>query len=405
MTFKERPAIGDAHLWSRRKLMIGMAVAASSVTAPAFPGHAAPTRAMMATSAGSCSTPPALRDGLSTAAPAETGFDAAALCNALQGVHDGPANIHSVLVMRHGKLVAELYRSGSDRSIYSLWSSRVSFDRTDRHDMRSISKSVVSLLYGILLSRGEVPGIDTPVSSLYPELPEYDDVSRRAIRIRHLLTMTMGLEWNEPSPVNRASSTDEAGLFFRQCAYSYVFSRDIVALPGQQFTYSGGATAVLAEIMVRATKRPLRNIAREELFKPLGIADWEWIGNIYGTPAAAAGLRLKPRDLMKIGVMMLDQGRWHGRQIVPAAWIAQSTKPDIITEPVGGYGFQWWSTSSAWRGKKLMVTEAIGNGGQRLFLVPALDLAVVTTAGDYNDPAISTPLNQLLQQIVGAIQS
>jgi CubicO group peptidase (beta-lactamase class C family) len=76
-----------------------------------------------------------------------------------------------------------------------------------------------------------------------------------------------------------------------------------------------------------------------------------------------------------------------------------------MTDPVGGYGFQWWSISTPRQGKELAVTAAIGNGGQRLFLVPDLDLSVVTTAGDYNDPAISGPLNQILQQIVGAIQN
>jgi CubicO group peptidase (beta-lactamase class C family) len=405
MTFRASPSFGDAHLWSRRKVTMGIAVAASSVAAPAFFSHAAPQPAMPSASTGSCHAPLDIEDGLNTAASAETGVDPAALCTALDSVRNGSTNIHSVLVARRGKIIAELYCSGSDRSIYSLWSSRVDFHQAEKHDMRSISKNVVSLLYGILLARGEVPDIETPVASLYSEYPELNDAPRQAIRIRHLLTMTTGLEWNEPSPVYRASSNDETGLLYRECAYRYVFDRDVVAPPGYRFAYSGGATAVLAEIMVRTTKKPLCDLAREELFEPLGITDWEWIKNLHGTPLAAAGLRMKPRDLMKIGVMMLDRGRWQGRQVVPAAWIAQSTKPHIMTDPVGGYGFQWWSISTPRQGKELAVTAAIGNGGQRLFLVPDLDLSVVTTAGDYNDPAISGPLNQILQQIVGAIQN
>jgi CubicO group peptidase (beta-lactamase class C family) len=400
MTSGERSPFGEtsSHKWNRRTFLKGLAIASAGTGAPvilrfggsyaAVPGY--DTRL----------APPALDDGLRVAAPSAVGFDAGALSGVLQGVHGGSANTHSVLVFRQGKLVAELYRPGSDRTIYSLWSSHVNFERTDRHDMRSISKSIVSLLYGILLARREVPGIETPVTSLYPEYTGLDDPSRRSIRIRHLLNMTAGLEWTEPSPVRRASSTDESGLFFRRCAYSYVFSRDVVAAPGQRFLYSGGATAVVAEIMERATKRSLRDIARVELFGPLGIADWEWAGNIYGTPLAAAGLRLRPRDLMKIGAMMLARGRWLDRQVAPADWIAQSTAPNIATAPLGGYGFQWWSMPVISKERKFIVTAAIGNGGQRLFLLPDLDLAVVMTGGGYNDPAIGVPLNRTLQQIV-----
>lgn len=344
-------------------------------------------------------------DGLAAAPPSALGIDAGALSAILNGVRNGPANIHSLIVMRHGKLASELYRSGADRSIYSLSASERSFTPADRHDMRSISKSVVGLLYGILLDRGAVPDIETPVASLYPECRDLDDAARRAIRIRHLLTMTAGLDWSEPSPVRRATSTEEVGLALRPCAYSYVFGHDVAAPPGTQFTYSGGLTAVLGEIIARSTKRSLREIADEDLFTPLGIHDWEWIGDIYGKPMAPQGLRLRPRDLMKIGAMMLAGGRWHERRIVPADWIARSTQPIIATAPVGGYGFQWWSMTVPRNRRNLPVHAAIGNGGQRLFLVPDLDLAVVTTAGDYGDPAIARPLNDILHAVVAAVSA
>lgn len=342
------------------------------------------------------------RDGLEIGEPLELGFDPN-FQTVLRKVQDGASNTHGVLVMRHGKLVAELYRAGFDRSIYSLLATRKQFGPTDRHDMRSISKSVVSLLYGILLARGEAPDVDVPVPSLFPDCPDLDDAPRRSIRIRHLLTMTAGLDWTEPSPVRRVSSNDETALVYRPCAYRYVFGRDIVAPPGETFTYSGGLTAVLAEIIARSTKRPLRDVARDDLFAPLGIVDWEWTGNLYGDPLAQAGLRLKPRDLMKIGAMMLAEGRWQERQVVPADWIARSTKPDIFTRPLGGYGFQWWTTTTSWKDRPLPVVAAIGNGGQRLFLVRDLDLAVVMTAGDYNDPAINAPLKKIFDEIVGTV--
>ena len=384
----------------RRDFLI-KAIAAPFVLAS--PSFAATNIDPAAAALGGDLTPSPVSDGLGIAAPSDLNFDATALHRVLEVVQGGSTNIHSVLVLRHGKLAAELYRPGTDRSIYSLWSSRKSFASADFHDMRSISKSVVGLLYGILLDRGEVPGIETSVSSLYPEYPALHDTARRAILVRHLLSMTAGLEWTEPSPVRRASSTDETGLALRSCSYSYVFAREIVASPGAQFTYSGGLTSVLAEIMARSTKRSLRQIVDDELFAPLGIVDWEWVGDVYGRPMAAAGLRLKPRDLAKLAAMMLARGEWQGRRVVPADWIAQSIKPSIETAPVGGYGFQWWSMTTRWKDKDLPATVAIGNGGQRLFLVPDLDLALVTTAGDYGDPAIAAPLDAILHSIVMAV--
>lgn len=351
-------------------------------------------------------TPAPVTDDLAIETSSALGIDAKALHSVLDEVQGGTANIHSVLVLRHGKLAAELYRTGFDRSLYSLWASRRQFAQADLHDMRSVSKSIVGLLYGILLDRGEVPGLDISVSSLYPEYPALNDAARGAICIRHLLTMTAGLEWTEPSPVRRAMWTDEIELVLRPCAYSYVFQRDMVAPPGTLFTYSGGLTAVLAEIMERSTKRSLRQIAEEHLFVPLGITDWEWVGDIYGKPLAPIGLRLRPRDLMKLGAMMLAGGQWQGRQIVPADWIARSTAPSIATAPVGGYGFQWWSITTRWKDRDLSVTTAIGNGGQRLFLVPDLDLAVVTTAGGYGDPAITVPTtNAVLHAVVRTVSA
>lgn len=349
------------------------------------------------------STPTPAANTLPVEAPSALGIDAKVLQAILDDVQGGGHNIHSLLVLRHGKLAAELYRRGSDRSLYSLWSSRRQFTRADLHDMRSVSKGIVGLLYGILLHQGAVPAIDTPVSSLYPQVRALNDDARQAICICHLLTMTAGLEWTEPSPVRRASWTDEIGLAISPSAYRCVFQRDVVAKPGSVFTYSGGLTAVLAEIMERSTQRPLHQIARESLFEPLGISDFEWIADVTGKPMAAAGLRLRPRDLITIGAMMLKGGEWQGRQIVPAEWIAQSTTPHIKTAPVGGYGYQWWSMTTQWKGKDLAVAAAIGNGGQRLFLVPHLDLALVSTAGDYGDPAIAAPLNAILHSVVKAV--
>lgn len=385
--------------WSIVALVSIIAIWVFGSSGSVYPGTSA------VSSIAACAAPQDRQDGLRTADASIVGNEGSPLCAVLTRIGNGQFNIHSLLVARHGHLVAELYRAGPDRSVYSLWSSYSTFDAARSHDMRSISKSVVGLLYGILLSRGDVPGIDTPVASLYPDEATIAQSSQGAIRIRDLLTMSTGLDWDEPSPVHRPQRDDQNALFWRGSPYRHVFDRAVAAPPGQSFRYSGGATAVLADIIVRSTGRPLRDLVRDELFSPLGITDWSWTGDLRGRPLAFAGLRLRPRDLMKIGLMILDHGKWQGRQIVPADWIAASTTPHIRASAAFGYGFQWWTSDIVLHGRQLAVAQAIGNGGQRLFLVPALDLAVVMTAGDYGSPAILRGEDELFAAVVAAAES
>jgi CubicO group peptidase (beta-lactamase class C family) len=331
-----------------------------------------------------CAEPAALGDGLVPQDAAVAGFDKPALCQIIDEARARGANIHSVLVLRRGRLVAEAYMSGTDETIWSLWGGRKDLGPASLHDMRSTTKSIVGLLYGILLAKRQVPNLETPVASLYPRQRGIAGSAKAAIRIRHLMTMSSGLAWEEASPVHRvAGVSDELGLLWRTDPYPYVFGFDVVAAPGQTFVYSGGATTMIADIMVQATGKPLLEIAQAQLFGPLGIEGWSWSKNLWGTPLAAAGLRLKPRDLVKIGQMLLDHGKWQGRQVVPTSWIEDATRTQIAAGPRDGYGYQFWTREVKWRGRRLPAAATVGNGGQTLLIVPDLDLAVVTTAGNY----------------------
>ena len=375
-------------------LLAGLAVAT----------HIGPTHAVTAP----CQAPARLGDGWETIGMAEASLDAEALCKILNGVAGGSDNLHSLLIARGGRIVAELYRKGQDRSARDFFSHEVSFGPGDRHDMRSISKSVVGLLFGIVRQDDKLPALSTPVVDLYPGYPTLgSEPARRAITIEHLLTMSNGLEWHETTATYGSFSNDETRLFWDWSPVKFVLSRPVVAPPGQRFDYNGGNTAVIADLLERATGTSLDRLARTRLFEPLGITDSEWIGDLWGRSMAYAGVRLKPRDLLKIGQMMLDQGRWQGRQVVPAEWVAQSIRPHIATGKGAGsgYGYFWWTGTIDWRGKKLPWSAAVGNGGQRLFLVPALDLAMVITAGVYNDASIGAKEADLFNRVVEAVQS
>lgn len=353
-----------------------------------------------------CTPPRDAGDGWTIETDAQAaGFDATALCHVVEGFAQSPANIHSLVVERHGRLVAEAYRSGRDESIYTLFASRAEFGPTTRHDLRSISKSVVSLLWGIADAQGRMPPLQTPALDLFPELAALKRDGRERITVEDLLAMRSGLDWREMGAYG-SFGNDENGLAWRGGQARYLFDRPLAAPPGERFNYNGGHTAVLAALLAERTGMPIDAFAARFLFEPLGIGDWEWVHDLRGRPIAYGGLRLRPRDLAKLGRMVLDQGRWQGRQIVPAAWLARSLAPHVATGGMFGlgaeYGYQWWIGRSEVGGVAYEWQAGVGNGGQRLFLVPALDLAVVMTAGEYNRPAIARELRNLLEQVLAA---
>jgi CubicO group peptidase (beta-lactamase class C family) len=359
--------------------------------------------AIASAAAASCAEPALIGDGWEKSTPQAEGFDADALCAVLDEADRGGDNIHAIVVERHGRLVAELYRSGRDRTMSSPFARDVQFGPTVKHDMRSVSKSVIGLLVGIARGEGRIPGVETPVLSFYPRDEDLRTAGRAAITIGNLLTMSSGLQWSEGVTTYGTAANDETHLFRASTPYRYVLDRPMAAKPGERYNYSGGDTTVLADILARSTNTELRDLVRAKLFAPLGIDDWEWSTDTYGRAVPFAGLRLRPRDLAKIGRMLLDQGQWRGRQIVPADWVAASLAPHIPIEGNLQYGYQWWIGRVPWQGKAQQWSAAFGNGGQRLFMVPSLDLSVTITAGEYNSAQIGRRLAGLLARIVATV--
>jgi CubicO group peptidase (beta-lactamase class C family) len=387
----------------RRRLTafaLAACVTAASAGTPAMSGAASlATSATPAAPVASASPAPSCADA---EAIASAGFDAARLCQVLQEFRSGGTNFHGLVIARHGTIVAQAYRSGRDKSVYSLFARTTEFDAQQRHDLRSISKSITSLLWGIAQGQGKTPPLDTPVLDLLPELQGLKTGGRQAITLRHLLSMSSGLEWNEPNIYN--SVNDEFGLYWRGSQPRYVFDRAVATTPGARFNYNGGGTAVLAQILSERVGMPLPDYARRYLFDPLGITDWEWLNDFRGRPLAFAGVRLRPVDLARIGQLVLQHGQWNGKQVVPADWIAESTRPQVEIGDGMQYGYQWWLGKADALGHQVEWSAGIGNGGQRLFVLPALDMVVVMTAGDYNQAAIIHQTGRLLDCIVATVR-
>jgi CubicO group peptidase (beta-lactamase class C family) len=354
-----------------------------------------------------CGSPTSLNDGWPAATPESVGLDGPRLCGIAAKLAATNANVHAVVIARHGRLVFEQYFAGQDE----LWGTDRGpheFDATTKHDMRSVSKSVTSLLVGIAIDRELIKSVDDPILKFFPDYSALKTAGWDNITLRHLLTMTSGMQWDQNRPWADPQN-DERQLSFDADPFRYVLSKPIAAPPDTVWNYNSGGTDLLGNVIERVSGKSLEAFAREALFAPLGISDWEWMKNRNEHISAAAGLRLRPRDAAKIGQLVLNKGAWGGKQIVSAKWIEQSVTPRFQAIGFFGglfyYGQQWWMGRTLSGDKDVKWIAAQGLGGQRIVIVPELDLVMVTTSGLYGSPRQgNAPLDILANFIIPYIR-
>lgn len=314
------------------------------------------------------------------------------------------SGLHALLVARGDKMLFEHYGTGEDEC-WGQTLGEVTFGPDVLHDLRSVSKSIVGMLYGIALAEGKVP---PPEAKLYEQFPEYGDLARGRGRDRltvaHVLSMTLGTEWDELTIPYGDPRNSEIAMELSTDRYRFVLDRPIVGEPGVKWTYNGGATTLLGRLIVKGTGETLPDYARRALFDPMGLGPTEWSNGLKGEPAAASGLRMRPRDLMCVGRMVLANGVWQGRRIVPADWLQRSTTAAVSIEGPRRYGWHWYvgdlPVGTPRRTEPRI--SGIGWGGQRLELVPALGLVVVMHFGNYRRPHMEQGMiaNRLLTDLV-----
>jgi CubicO group peptidase (beta-lactamase class C family) len=334
-----------------------------------------------------CVVPIARDDGWPVAAVNDDRLvDRGALC-AVADRLAASSNVHAVLVARAGKLAFERYFRGTEE-IHSRRVGSVAFDADTLHDVKSVSKSVASLAFGIAMDRGLIGSIDQPIFSFFPELSDLRSAEKDRIKLSHVLTMSMGLTWEEATPATGDDNNDEARMNRARDPCRFVLGLAVTDPAGHRFFYNTGALALLSAIMRKATGQPLDEFARANLFEPLGISAVEW-KRVKGNTDAGGGLRLRPRDMAKIGQLVLAGGRWNDRQIVSRNWTELSTAPQLEGTDNQSYGYLWWLGLSQYKGRKVQWIAALGRGGQSIRIVPQLDLVVVVTAGYYQDYSAS----------------
>lgn len=314
-------------------------------------------------------------------------------------------NLHGVVASRKGRVFFERYLPGTD-SARARPLGTVRFGPETLHDLRSVTKSIVGLLYGMALADGKVPQPDAKLLDHFPEYPDLAaDPARRALTVRHVLTMTLGLEWDELTIPYSDPRNSEIAMDNAVDRYRYILGRPIVEAPGEHWAYNGGASALLGRLIAKGTSRSLQEFAREALFEPLGIANTEWERDSRGEAIAASGLRMAPRDLLRIGETVLAGGRWRGTPLIPQAWIEASFLPAVSMPTGQRYGYQWYlgvvpMDDGAGGVRWEHMASAIGNGGQRLFLLPKLDVAVVVTCGNYDGAEQWRPPMTVLRDVL-----
>jgi CubicO group peptidase (beta-lactamase class C family) len=307
-----------------------------------------------------------------------------------QAQRDGRVSgLHTLLVSQGGKLVFEHYGQGDDWAEGQGALSAVVFGPDVPHDLRSASKSVVGLAYGIALATGKVP---PPEAKLYEQFPEYSDLTgqpgRDRLTVHHALSMTLGFEWDEFTiPYGRPGNA-EVDMEAAPDRYRFILERPIVSEPGEKWIYCGGATALLGRLIAKGTGETLLAYCHDALFDLMGFGPVSWAKGKDGEFRAASGLRLLPQDFLKIGQLVLAGGIWNGRQVVPAEWLKRTLTPAVTIADGRRYGYQWYlsaspaGTSQHWE----RWVGGIGWGGQRLYVFPALDLVVAQYCGNYGKP-------------------
>jgi CubicO group peptidase (beta-lactamase class C family) len=301
------------------------------------------------------------------------------------------SNIHGVIVARRGRLVFEKYYEGDDQvrdGEGRARTERLAFSAERSHEIRSVTKSIVGLLYGIALSEGKVPPLDAPLLAQFPQYTDLPDMAqRRRWTIAHAITMTLGLEWDEDlsydDPRNGQTAMENAPDRVR-----YVLEQPIVAVAGERWIYNGGATVLIGKLIERGVGTSIHDYARRVLFDPLGIGPTKWRAVRDRETIFASGLAMLPRDLARIGQMVLDGGKAGERQVVPAAWLEDSFKPAARITDRRQYGYHWYVGYAPFESsegkRRARYVGAVGNGGQRLVVFPDHEIVVVITAGNYN---------------------
>jgi CubicO group peptidase (beta-lactamase class C family) len=320
------------------------------------------------------SMPQDLKDGLDVGSLQDAGLNVALIGKMVEQIaNETHKNVDSVLLIKKGKLVLEEY-------FYQ-------FDRDKLHQLRSATKSVVSALVGIALDKKLIASKEEKVVSFFPEYAIKNlSAEKRAITVEHLLACVSGLACEDGNP---KSPGEELKMNASPDWVQFILDLPMVERPGETGRYCTGGVILLGRIVEKASGKRLADFAAENLFRKLGITNFRW--NFKPDSSSfdnACQLQMRPRDMAKLGLLYMNEGQWKGRQIISREWVKASLSKHSVVRGTD-YGYLWWRQWLNVNGTRMEGVTAKGNGGQRIYLWPSLDLLVVITGGNYNEQSPS----------------
>ncbi|MCZ8523079.1 MULTISPECIES: serine hydrolase domain-containing protein [Paenibacillus] len=324
--------------------------------------------------------------GWRTSSPEAQGMHSEGIAAAIEAYQH--QNLHSVAIVRNGYMVTEAYNSVTQPDV--------------PQDLRSVTKSFTSALTGIALHENKVTSLEEKLSSYLPQAA--DGSTKAEIQLGHLLYMASGLDWDN----NGEKSTKEMSESPDWIAY--ILNTPSRSKPGTVFHYSNGDAHLMSAVLQKATGQTLFDYAKPHLFEPMGINGAQWKQDPQGHSIGAWSIQMTTRDMAKFGYLYLHKGLWDGAQLLPTSWVEESWKERVPQKysdgTQGAYGYYWWMKPLAPEGEgelaRYKAYYAAGSEGQRIFVVPGMDLIVAVTA--YNTLNEDMPLG-LLTEIVKAVDT
>ncbi len=317
-----------------------------------------------------------------TSTPEAQGMHSKQILEMMTAIKNKGYTIQNISIVRNGYLVLDAY-------IYP-------FKDSQKHETYSVTKSVTAALIGIAIDKGYIKDVNQKITEIFPKKKIANlDERKRSLRLKDLLMMASGLDCNDAS-ANRWAGT----IAMKKSSdwTQYTLDLPMAQTPGEYFHYCNGVSHLLSAIIQESSGMKTVEFAKMYLFDPLGIDDFDWAESPEGTSNGFSGLRLKPKDMAKIGLLYLNQGRWENKQIISAEWIRASTRPYIDGKWNGeDYGYQWWINPAGYY-------SAVGMYGQAIYVIPDKNLiAVFTSHITGNNMYISGTL--LNEYIIPAIAS
>jgi CubicO group peptidase (beta-lactamase class C family) len=292
----------------------------------------------------------------------------------------GIKKVTSVLVARHGHLVYESYFDGQGKDAL--------------RNTRSVTKTITGMLAGIAIEKKLLPGLDAKVFPMFADKKiAHPDPAKNEITVEHLLTMSSVLDcndWDDDSPGNEEKMYPQKDWL--------QFTLDLPTRSTRGFSYCTAGIFTLGQVIANAAKMPIDAFAQKVLFQPLGIENVKWFHSPLGLAQTGGGLEMRSRDLLLLVELYLNKGSWNGQRVVPEAWAVTSMRPHARIDPDTEYGYLFWL--KRFGKQRVLAAYMNGNGGNKVAVIPELDMTVVITTTNYNTKGMHEQTDRILSDYV-----